>query len=61
MAVKSGANFPLLTVTNNSVISCQVIKGWDIGVSTMTVGELATFYIKADYGYGSAGSPPKVF
>lgn len=38
----------------------EVIKGWDVGVSTMTVGELATFYIKADYGYGSAGSPPKI-
>lgn len=38
----------------------EVIKGWDIGVATMTVGEVATFYIKSEYGYGSAGSPPKI-
>ena len=39
----------------------KVIKGWDIGVSTMKVGEVATLFIKSHYGYGSAGSPPKVF
>merc|ERR1712179_223008 len=38
----------------------EVIKGWDIGVSTMRIGEVSTFYIKAHYGYGSAGSPPKI-
>jgi len=38
----------------------EVIKGWDIGVSTMRIGEISTFYIKAEYGYGSAGSPPKI-
>jgi len=38
----------------------EVIKGWDIGVATMKIGEKAVFTIKADYGYGSAGSPPKI-
>jgi len=38
----------------------EVIKGWDIGVASMTVGEVATFFIKSEYGYGSAGSPPKI-
>jgi len=38
----------------------EVIKGWDLGVATMSVGERATFYIAAHYGYGSAGSPPKI-
>lgn len=38
----------------------EVIKGWDTGVATMSVGEVSTFYIKAHYGYGSAGSPPKI-
>jgi len=38
----------------------EVIKGWDIGVSTMKVGEVATLFIKSHYGYGSAGSPPKI-
>ena len=27
----------------------------------MRVGEVATLFIKSHYGYGSAGSPPKVF
>merc|ERR1712142_659136 len=38
----------------------EVIKGWDVGVATMKRGEKAVFTIKSDYGYGSAGSPPKI-
>jgi len=38
----------------------EVIKGWDIGVATMTIGERCTLYIKSDYGYGDTGSPPKI-
>ena len=38
----------------------EVIKGWDVGVATMKRGEKALFTIKSDYGYGSAGSPPKI-
>ena len=38
----------------------EVIKGWDLGVATMVRGEKAVFTIKAEYGYGSAGSPPKI-
>lgn len=38
----------------------EVIKGWDMGVASMKVGEVSTFHIKAHYGYGSAGSPPKI-
>ena len=34
----------------------KVIKGWDEGVATMKKGELADFYITADYAYGKAGS-----
>jgi len=43
-----------------SIGNQEVIKGWDLGVATMTIGEVSTFYIKAEYGYGSAGSPPKI-
>ncbi|KAJ4460298.1 putative peptidyl-prolyl cis-trans isomerase [Paratrimastix pyriformis] len=32
----------------------QVIKGWDVGVASMHVGELARFTIKPDYAYGDA-------
>jgi len=38
----------------------EVIKGWDIGVMTMKVGEEAVFHIKSEYGYGATGSPPTI-
>ncbi|KAI8929634.1 hypothetical protein BC831DRAFT_422468 [Entophlyctis helioformis] len=38
----------------------QVIKGWDIGIASMHVGEKAELLIDAEYGYGSRGSPPKI-
>ena len=38
----------------------QVIKGWDSGVATMTVGERAILYCAPEYAYGAAGSPPKI-
>lgn len=34
----------------------QVIKGWDLGVLGMKLGEAATFYIKSDYAYGKSGA-----
>ena len=37
-----------------------VIKGWDQGVATMAVGELAELFCRADYAYGEHGSPPKI-
>jgi len=37
-----------------------VIKGWDEGVATMKVGEIAELVCAPDYGYGAAGSPPKI-
>ncbi len=30
----------------------QVIKGWDMGIMTMKRGEVATFEIAPEYGYG---------
>jgi len=38
----------------------QVIKGWDEGFATMKVGEKAILEIAPEYGYGAAGSPPKI-
>ena len=38
----------------------QVIKGWDIGIMSMRLGERATLKIASDYAYGAAGSPPKI-
>lgn len=38
----------------------QVIKAWDIGVSTMKKGEVCHLLCKPEYAYGSAGSLPKI-
>lgn len=38
----------------------EVIRGWDLGVATMKRGEVSVFTVKAEYGYGSIGSPPKI-
>ena len=38
----------------------QVIQGWDLGIMSMKLGEKAELTIKADYGYGAMGSPPKI-
>jgi FKBP-type peptidyl-prolyl cis-trans isomerase len=33
----------------------MVIKGWDIGVASMKVGEKSLLYVRSDYGYGTHG------
>lgn len=38
----------------------QVIKGWDKGVATMRIGEKSVLKCSSEYGYGAAGSPPKI-
>ncbi|XP_040574909.1 peptidyl-prolyl cis-trans isomerase FKBP4 [Lepeophtheirus salmonis] len=38
----------------------QVIKGWDIGIMSMYIGEKSVFTIQSDFGYGDMGSPPKI-
>lgn len=34
----------------------EVIKGWDIGVASMCLGEIAELKISPEYGYGSTGA-----
>ncbi|KAK2197813.1 bifunctional Cyclophilin-like domain superfamily/Tetratricopeptide repeat/FKBP-type peptidyl-prolyl cis-trans isomerase domain/Cyclophilin-type peptidyl-prolyl cis-trans isomerase domain/Tetratricopeptide-like helical domain superfamily/Tetratricopeptide repeat 2/Cyclophilin-type peptidyl-prolyl cis-trans isomerase [Babesia duncani] len=34
----------------------NVIKGWEVGVAAMNIGETALLVIKPEYGYGAAGS-----
>jgi len=36
------------------------IRGWDVGVSSMQVGEKAKFLVSPSYGYGSAGISPVI-
>ena len=38
----------------------QVIKGWDVGVATMTRGEKCLLTCMPDFAYGNNGSPPKI-
>jgi len=38
----------------------QVIKGWDVGVMSMHLGEMADLTCSPDFAYGESGSPPKI-
>lgn len=38
----------------------QVIKGWDLGIMSMKLGEKAELTIKPEFGYGAQGSPPQI-
>lgn len=38
----------------------QVIKGWDIGIMSMNLGEKAVLTISHEYAYGEVGAPPKI-
>jgi FK506-binding protein 1 len=38
----------------------QVIKAWDEGIATMSLGERATLTATADYAYGQRGFPPVI-
>jgi len=38
--------------------SGAVIKGWDVALSSMKIGEVAEFYIGSDLGYGAGGTGP---
>ena len=33
-----------------------MIKGWDVGVMKMSLGEVATLDITSDFGYGANGA-----
>ncbi|RKO84386.1 hypothetical protein BDK51DRAFT_6836, partial [Blyttiomyces helicus] len=38
----------------------RVIQGWDEGVPTMSVGEVAVLRIQPEAGYGARGHPPVI-
>ena len=38
----------------------NVIKGWDIGIMSIRLGEKAELTISPDYAYGVAGTPPDI-
>ena len=35
----------------------EVIKGWDVGMAAMSIGEQATITCRYDYAYGAQGMP----
>jgi FKBP-type peptidyl-prolyl cis-trans isomerase len=38
----------------------NVIKGWDIGIMSMKLGEKVELKCSPEYGYGKEGSPPTI-
>jgi FKBP-type peptidyl-prolyl cis-trans isomerase len=38
----------------------QVIKGWDMGIMSMRLGEKAELTIAPEHAYGAMGSPPTI-
>jgi len=38
----------------------SVIKGWDVGIATMHIGERAILRCSSDFAYGEKGSPPNI-
>ncbi|CAL1261693.1 unnamed protein product [Larinioides sclopetarius] len=49
-----------MTNLNSTWEEGMVIKGWDLGVSTMKKGEVALFIIQPLYAYGDMGYPPTI-
>lgn len=39
----------------------DVIKGWDIGLSNMCIGEIRKLTIPSDLAYAYEGAPPKIY
>lgn len=53
------------SVTRGQPFECQigvgqVIKGWDVGMMSMSIGEKAELTIAGEFAYGASGSPPKI-
>lgn len=38
----------------------HVIKGWDVGVATMRIGEVCRLLCAPEYAYGATGAPPSI-
>lgn len=47
---------------DHAIVSCsgQVLKAWDVGVSSMKRGEVSIFLCAPEYAYGVAGNPDKI-
>ena len=59
VAYLSGSNTPIAQGEQEQVVVADgsMIRGWDEAITSMNIGESATFAIKGDYGYGAAGIP----
>ena len=52
----SGKEMHYLVPFSFTIGAGQVIKGWDVGVAGMKVGEERTLEIEPDYAYGASGA-----
>lgn len=50
-------NIPFTFKLGNS----EVIRGWDIGLSNMCIGEIRKLTIPSDLAYANEGAPPKIY
>jgi hypothetical protein len=60
LADGSGKQFDANESFELEIGSGQVIKGWDLGIPGMKVGEKRKIVIPSDLGYGTKGYPPTI-
>ena len=60
LATLQRSHFLLCLIPHSRTFAGQVIKGWDVGLASMTKGEKALLTCKPEFAYGAQGSPPKI-
>ena len=61
--VEDGTVFESCVFPKTLVVKCgsgQAIKGWELGIPTMKIGEIARFFVGFDHAYGGPGKPPSI-